>query len=46
MSHQEIARYTGKPLGSVKTLLRRAQSILRQALTHSGSGEREQYGQA
>jgi len=28
-SHSEIAQYTGKPLGSVKTLLRRAQAILR-----------------
>ena len=31
MSHNEIAAYTGKPLGSVKTILRRAQSILRSA---------------
>ena len=32
MSHQEIADYTGEPLGTVKTVLRRAQSILRAAL--------------
>lgn len=32
-SHREIAEYTGEPLGSVKTLLRRSQSILRAALT-------------
>lgn len=32
MSHQEIADYTGEPLGTVKTILRRAQSILRAAL--------------
>ena len=32
MSHREIARYTGKPLGSVKTILRRAQRLLRKAL--------------
>ena len=31
-THREIAEYTGEPLGSVKTLLRRAQSILRAAL--------------
>lgn len=33
MSHQEIADHTGEPLGTVKTILRRAQSILRGALT-------------
>ncbi len=33
MSHQEIADYTREPLGSVKTVLRRAQAILRAALT-------------
>ena len=32
MSHIEIAKYTGKPLGSVKTTLRRAQGALRSAL--------------
>ena len=35
LSHQEIAAYTGEPLGTVKTLLRRAQAILRAALTDS-----------
>ena len=35
MSHNEIAKHTGKPLGSVKTILRRAQSILRSALKKS-----------
>ncbi|MBU0655209.1 MAG: sigma-70 family RNA polymerase sigma factor [Gammaproteobacteria bacterium] len=35
MSHQEIADYTGEPLGTVKTILRRAQAILRAALTDS-----------
>ena len=33
MSHQEIADYTGEPLGTVKTVLRRAQAVLRTALT-------------
>lgn len=31
MSHQEIAEYSGEPLGTVKSILRRAQSILRGA---------------
>jgi RNA polymerase sigma-70 factor (ECF subfamily) len=31
-SHSEIAEYTGEPLGSVKTILRRSQAILRAAL--------------
>ncbi|TXH68666.1 MAG: sigma-70 family RNA polymerase sigma factor [Thiothrix sp.] len=33
MSHQEIADYTGEPLGTVKTVLRCAQAVLRTALT-------------
>lgn len=33
MSHQDIADYTGEPLGTVKTVLRRAQAVLRTALT-------------
>jgi len=33
MSHNEIAAYTGKPLGSVKTILRRAQAVMRSALS-------------
>jgi len=32
MSHGEISEHTGKPLGSVKTILRRAQSVLRSAV--------------
>lgn len=32
MSHQELADYTGEPLGTVKTVLRRAQTILRATL--------------
>jgi len=40
-SHREIANYTGEPLGSVKTILRRSQAILRAALlkTDSSNGE-------
>ena len=32
MSHTEIAAHTGTPLGTVKTILRRAQAVLRSAL--------------
>lgn len=32
MSHQDIANHTGEPLGTVKTVLRRSQEILRGAL--------------
>lgn len=32
LSHQEISNYTGEPLGTVKTNIRRAQLILREAL--------------
>lgn len=32
MSHQNIANHTGEPLGTVKTVLRRSQEILRGAL--------------
>ena len=48
LTHQEIAHHTGKPLGTVKSVLRRAQSILRGALeaTRSDSSEGEYYGQA
>ena len=35
MSHNEIAKHTGTPLGSVKTILRRSQSALRSALKKS-----------
>jgi RNA polymerase sigma-70 factor (ECF subfamily) len=44
MSHQEIAEYTGEPLGTVKTLLRRAQSILRGALSQTDLVEGGYYG--
>ena len=40
MSHSEIAERTGKPLGTVKTLLRDAVHALRQALAPS-EGERK-----
>lgn len=33
MSHQEISDYTGDPLGTVKSNLRRAQGILKQSLS-------------
>ncbi len=33
MSHQEIADYTGQPLGTVKSNIRRAQDILRNVLS-------------
>ena len=46
MSHQEIAEYTGEPLGTVKTLLRRAQSILRAALTKTDLVEGGYYGKS
>ncbi len=32
MSHQEIVEYTVQPLGTVKSNIRRAQAILRNAL--------------
>jgi RNA polymerase sigma-70 factor (ECF subfamily) len=35
MSHQELANYTGEPLGTIKTVLRRAQTKLRARLTES-----------
>lgn len=46
MSHQEIAHYTGEPLGTVKSVLRRAQSILRAALSPTVSVEGGCRGQA
>jgi RNA polymerase sigma factor (sigma-70 family) len=39
MSHQEIATYTGMPLGSVKTVLRRALQIMRGQLCLVTSAE-------
>ncbi len=46
MSHQEIAQYTGEPLGTIKSTLRRAQSILRAALKKSDLVELKYYEQA
>lgn len=46
MSHQEIANHTGEPLGTVKTVLRRSQSILRGALTKPDFVEGGFHGQA
>ncbi|MCK5811216.1 MAG: sigma-70 family RNA polymerase sigma factor, partial [Cocleimonas sp.] len=46
MSHQEISRYTGEPLGTVKSNLRRAQDILRKALTHENPIKGVVYGKA
>ncbi|EIJ36421.1 RNA polymerase sigma factor [Thiothrix nivea] len=46
LSHQEIANYTGEPLGTVKTTLRRAQSILRGALTATGFVQGGDYAKA
>ena len=46
MSHREISRYTGEPLGTVKSNLRRAQDILRKALTDEDSIKGVVYGKA
>lgn len=46
MSHQEISRYTGEPLGTIKSSLRRAQEILRKALTHEKTIKGVVYGKA
>lgn len=46
MSHQEIAQYTGEPLGTIKSILRRAQTILRAALKKSDLVEVKYYEQA
>lgn len=46
MSHQEISTYTGDPLGTVKSNLRRAQDILRKALSHEHAMRGIVYGEA
>jgi RNA polymerase sigma-70 factor (ECF subfamily) len=46
MSHREISRYTGEPLGTVKSNLRRAQDILRKALTHEDAIKGVVYGKS
>lgn len=46
MSHKEIASYTGDPLGTVKTNLRRAQDILRGSLQEVYKGTGGLYGNA
>ena len=46
MSHQEISRYTGEPLGTIKSNLRRAQDILRKALIHKDTIKGVVYGKA
>jgi RNA polymerase sigma-70 factor (ECF subfamily) len=46
MSHQEIADYTGMPLGTVKSNLRRAQDALRGALNKSELIKGVNYGHA
>lgn len=44
MSHQEVARYTGQPLGTVKSHLRRAQSTLRKILADTGLQPEKSHG--
>jgi RNA polymerase sigma-70 factor (ECF subfamily) len=46
MSHQEIADYTGMPLGTVKSNLRRAQDVLRSTLNKSDLIKGVNYGHA
>jgi len=43
MSHNEIAVHTGRPLGSVKTILRRAQGVLRSALNKTSFATQMSY---
>ncbi|MGV6817648.1 MAG: RNA polymerase sigma factor [Thiotrichales bacterium] len=46
MSHQEIADFTGKALGTVKTLIRRGQIALREEINRMGSQDKKvTYGQ-
>jgi len=45
MSHQEVADYTGQPLGTVKSNLRRAQALLRSELSATGLNAETLYGQ-
>jgi RNA polymerase sigma-70 factor (ECF subfamily) len=44
MSHQEISDYTGDPLGTVKSNLRRAQVILKQSLSREAICQGVVYG--
>jgi RNA polymerase sigma-70 factor (ECF subfamily) len=46
LSHQEISHYTGDPLGTVKSNIRRAQDILRTALSHEQQNRGGVYGEA
>jgi len=46
MSHMEIASYTGDPLGTVKSNLRRAQELLRGSLLEAHKGTGGLYGNA
>ena len=46
MSHQEISEYTGSPLGTVKTNIRRAHDILRNILHKDELSIGEFYGKA
>ncbi|CAA6804281.1 MAG: Unknown protein, partial [uncultured Thiotrichaceae bacterium] len=44
MSHQEISDYTGNPLGTVKSGIRRAQILLRQIMSREDCKKGEAYG--
>lgn len=46
LSHQEISHYTGEPLGTVKSNIRRAQEILRKALRYEQPNKGGVYGEA
>ena len=46
MSHQEISEYTGDPLGTVKSNIRRAQLILRETLSREDLVKGAVYGEA
>lgn len=45
MSHQEISDYTGDPLGTVKSGIRRAQVLLKQVISREDFVKGEVYGQ-
>ncbi|MCK5897283.1 MAG: sigma-70 family RNA polymerase sigma factor [Cocleimonas sp.] len=45
LSHQEISDYTGDPLGTVKSNIRRAQDILRKTLSHEQLNKGGVYGE-
>ncbi len=44
MSHQEISDYTGDPLGTVKSGIRRAQILLKQIMSREDCKKGEAYG--